>query len=125
MSLSIRTPYKNILTDFTDFASISTKTDEGVLVISNNMPPALHILEPGFVKVKLKNSKEADEFSGEIIHSGGWAVIHPDNTCEISLLEGLDKKDLNASGLSKSDFIDDNGNVFVEKIQKKAYERIS
>ena len=56
------------------------------------MPPAVHMLLPG--QLKVKSAKPIEGFSGDIIQSGGWLVIHPDNSCEINLMEGIDKKDM-------------------------------
>ena len=47
MELTIRTPYKTICNKLTEFSWIITKTNEAVLVISNKMPAALHIIPPG------------------------------------------------------------------------------
>jgi len=38
------------------------------------MPPALHVLPPGSIRLKLTGDTKgvADEY----IHTGGWAIIH-------------------------------------------------
>jgi len=28
------------------------------------------------------------------MHTGGWAIVHADNTCEINLMEIIEKKDV-------------------------------
>ncbi len=52
MELTIRTPYKTVCSKLSDFQRIITKTNEAVLVISNKMPAALHILPPGSLMVR-------------------------------------------------------------------------
>jgi hypothetical protein len=52
MELTIRTPYKTLCSKLTDFQRIITKTNEAVLVISNKMPAALHMLPPGSLLVR-------------------------------------------------------------------------
>ena len=56
------------------------------------MPPAVHMLPPG--KLTVRSNSSIDDFSGEIMHLGGWLVIHSDNTCEINLMEGVDKNEI-------------------------------
>ena len=31
--------------------------------------------------------------SGEFIHSGGWCFVHDNNSCEINMLECVEKED--------------------------------
>ena len=102
MELTIRTPYKTFLADFSEFNSLMTETAEATLVVQDNMPPAAHILPPGQVSVELE--KASPDFSGNIMHFGGWLVIHPDNTCDINLIDGVDKNDVAADKLTKSEF---------------------
>lgn len=89
MELTIRTPYKTICSKLTDFQRIITKTNEAVLVISNKMPAALHILPPGGLMVRTGSAVPG--FSGDFLHTGGWLAIHPDNSCEINLMECADR----------------------------------
>jgi hypothetical protein len=44
---------ETITENFTGFSRIITKTQESTLVIQNRTPPALHILPPGYLKLKL------------------------------------------------------------------------
>ena len=53
------------------------------------MPPAVHILPPG--KIVVRMNSQVENFSGELMHTGGFLVIHADNSCEINLIEGVDK----------------------------------
>lgn len=52
------------------------------------MPAALHILPPGGLIVRTGSNIEG--FSGDFLHTGGWLAIHPDNSCEINLMECVD-----------------------------------
>lgn len=92
MELTIRTPYKTICDKYTDFIRIVARTNEGVLIVNNKMPPALHILPPGPLIIRLSNS--TDDFSGDFLHLGGWLIIHGDNSCEINLVDCFDKKEI-------------------------------
>lgn len=55
------------------------------------------------------------------MHMGGWLTIHLDNTCEINLMEGTDKKNLSPEQLSKKDMEQNPSNNYVEKIQNRTY----
>lgn len=52
----------------------------------------MHILPPGYLKVRTAST--SDDFTGDLMHLGGWLVVHPDNTCEVNLIECVEKKDL-------------------------------
>ena len=56
------------------------------------MPPGCHILPPGKLQVKLNNPQE--NFSGDVMHLGGFLVVHADNTCEINLMDCFDRKEM-------------------------------
>ncbi len=73
MELTIRTPYKTLVSKLSDFTRIVTKTNQAVLIVQNNMPPAMHVLPPGYLKVRLNNP--SDDFSGDFMHTGGFLVI--------------------------------------------------
>lgn len=45
-----------------------------MVVIQNRTPAALHVLPPGFLKLKLNGDVKG--VSDEYIHTGGWAIIH-------------------------------------------------
>ena len=42
--------------------------------MQNRNPAALHVLPPGFIKLKLNS--DAKGVADEYIHTGGWAIIH-------------------------------------------------
>ena len=88
MELTVRTPYKALFNNFTDFKRVVTKTNEAYLSISNRMPPAVHILPPGKLSVRPETDKK--DFKGEFVHTGGWLVVHADNTCQIFLMEAVE-----------------------------------
>lgn len=83
------------------------------------MPPAAHILPPGKLLVRLNNPTE--DFNGDLMHLGGFLVIHPDNSCEINLTECVNRKEMSADKLTQNDFIQNDGNVYVDRIQKGTY----
>lgn len=89
MELSIRTPYKVLCNKLTDFTRVITKTNEAILCVQSRMPPAAYILPPGSLKVRLNTTIPG--FSGDFMHMGGFLVIHADNSCEINLIECVDK----------------------------------
>jgi len=62
------------------------------------MPPACHMLPPGKLMVRLNSPQE--DFSGDMMHLGGFLVIHADNTCEINLVDCFERKDLAAEKLT-------------------------
>lgn len=62
------------MADFSDFTRIITKTQSSALIVQNRTPPALHILPPGFIKVKLNQDNK--ETSGDYLHTGGWMIVH-------------------------------------------------
>ena len=119
MELTIRTPYKVLVKDFTDFSRLLTKTQESVLVVQNRTPAAMHILPPGYLKVR--TNTQTENFTGDLMHLGGWLVVHPDNTCEVNLIECVEKKDLQPENLGTEDFDTTTDNKYIPKIQKRAY----
>lgn len=118
MLLTIRTPYQTILQNFNNFKRIITKTTDAILIIQNQMPAALHILPPGHLQIK--TNSEIKDFSGDFMHLGGFVSINPDNSCEISLFECVDSKDLEEKKLEKR-VEEDVGDVFVYKIKKSTH----
>ena len=88
MELTIRTPYKTLFSNFTDFKRIISKTTDYQISISNKMPPAAYILTPGRISVKPEADRK--DFKGDFVHFGGWLTIHADNTCEIFLMDAVE-----------------------------------
>ena len=118
MELTIRTPYKTYLDGFSGFSRLVTRTTDAALVVQNRMPAAVHVLPPGTLKVRADS--EMKGFSGELVHLGGWLVIHPDNTCDINLMEAFEKKDLALDKIGKAELpkdADTNVMKYIEKIR--------
>lgn len=116
MELTIRTPYQTIVENFAGFQNFTAKTNEAVLLVQNKMPPALHLLPPGKISVKVNETLEG--FSGELMHTGGWMVINADNSCEINLLEACQTSEVEINKVSKSDIEQlPSENQFVDKIR--------
>lgn len=121
MELTIRTPYKTLFQNFSDFKYLKTKTPESVLVVGNRMPPALYLLPPGNLSVKPLS--ESKDFKGEFIHMGGWLIIHADNTTECFLMDAVERKDFqparneNLSSLTGEDPV---AAKYIESIRKEA-----
>ena len=118
MEVNIRTPYKTFVENFSGFSRLVTRTSEATIVVQNKMPPSIHMLPPG--TLKLKSETEIKGFSGELIHMGGWLVIHPDNSCDINLMEAFDKKDLNSDKIGKGEFskeADGNAMKYIDRIR--------
>ena len=118
MEINIRTPYKTFVKDFNGFSRLVTRTTESALVVQNRMPAAVHILPPGVIKLRTEN--EMKDFSGELVHTGGFLVIHPDNSCDVNLMEAFDKKNLSTDKIGKNEMAkeeDTNVSKFVERIR--------
>lgn len=121
MELTVRTPYKTFIDSFDGFSKIVGRTSEGALVIQSKQPAAAYVLLPGSLKVHL--TEELKGSSGEYIHAGGFAVIHPDNSVEVSLVEAFEKKevDLGLVGDAPQQEVPDTiTGRYVEKIRSQA-----
>ena len=101
MQVTLRSPYKTYLQNFEGFSKVVANTNEGALVIQSKMPAAAYVLEPGVLKVHL--SEEVKELTGDFVHAGGFAVIHPNNTLDINLIECFDKKEIELGKVADSD----------------------
>lgn len=74
MQLTIRTPQGVLYENYEGFSRVLTRTSEAALVIQNRTPPAMYVLPPGLLKIKLSGD-EKDKLS-DILHLGGWATVH-------------------------------------------------
>ena len=96
MELNMRTPYRVFFENFNGFSRIYVGTIKGQLSIQNRTIPVIYLLPAGEVKltqlVKGEGSKVKPDCSGEFIHSGGYAIYHDNNTCDINLLECCEKE---------------------------------
>ncbi|KRW99471.1 hypothetical protein PPERSA_07956 [Pseudocohnilembus persalinus] len=109
MELSIRTPYNTILSDFTGFSRVLTKTNEAALVIQNRSPPSVYILPPGQINIKMNQEAKdslGNTVSGHYLHTGGWCIVGVDNTCQISLTDAFQKQDVRIDQFEKGTFND-------------------
>ena len=121
MQLTLRSPYKTFMKNFEGFSRIVGQTTEGALVIQSKQPPAAYILLPGTLKVQLV--EERKDTTGEYVHSGGFAVIHPNNTVDINLIEAFDKKDVQFNKVAESEATGNANSAsgkYVEQIKKEA-----
>ena len=53
-------------------------------------------MPPGQIKIAALTDGEGKvtkSDSGEFIHSGGWCFVHDNNSCEINMLECVEKED--------------------------------
>lgn len=120
MKLTIRTPYGTLLEDFDEFANVKGWLHGGTFNVQNRTPPSLFVLPPGPLDVRL--NKEVEGFSGKILHNGAFVVVHPDNSCEINMIDAFKKEDLKAEQLGLWDFPEDddaNQIKFIKRIRTK------
>ena len=120
MKLTIRTPYKTLLENCEEFSRIKGRTQSGSVNIQNRTPASIYVLPPGPLTVKL--NKEIEGFSGELFHSGAFITVHPDNSCEIALMEAFEKSELRVDQLGAWDMPDEENEQavkFVNRIREK------
>ncbi|CAD8097716.1 unnamed protein product [Paramecium sonneborni] len=104
MELTVRTPYKTILDKFEGFSRIVAKTNEAALIIQNRTPAAVYILPPGPLKIKF--TQDVKGITGDFLHLGGYVFVNPDNSCEINLLDVVDRKEAKVDQFDKADVKD-------------------
>eukprot|EP01016_Furgasonia_blochmanni_P002011 TRINITY_DN107_c0_g1_i3.p1 TRINITY_DN107_c0_g1~~TRINITY_DN107_c0_g1_i3.p1 ORF type:complete len:223 (+),score=73.14 TRINITY_DN107_c0_g1_i3:66-734(+) len=121
MELTLRTPYRTFFENFDGFQRVITKSNESALVIQNKSPPALYVLPPGHLKVKLATEQKGT--SGDYLHLGGWLTVHLDNTVEINLIDCFEKKDVRADQLDKGEALKERETAagrYMTKLRKSA-----
>ena len=92
----MRTPYGTFFQDFSGFGRVYVGTSKGQIAISNKTIPRVYLLPPGQIKLAGMTEGEGKvtkSDSGEFIHSGGWCFVHDNNSCEINMLECVEKED--------------------------------
>ena len=92
----MRTPYGTFFQDFSGFGRLYVGTSKGQIAISNKTIPRVYLLPPGQIKIAGLTDgegKRTQSDSGEFIHTGGWLFVHDNNSCEINLLECVEKED--------------------------------
>lgn len=80
MEVSMRTPYKSYFNNFNGFTNVYLNTLKGQIAVSNRTYPQIYVLPPGeirFTGLSKGQGNETDNTSGEFIHAGGHAIIHP------------------------------------------------
>lgn len=65
---------------------------KGAMVILSKHIPTIAQLRPGVVTVTKEDGAETEKF----FVSGGFAFIHPDNTCSVNAVEAIPLADLDA-----------------------------
>merc|ERR1711988_230713 len=96
MELTMRTPYGTFFQDFSGFGRVYVGTSKGQIAISNKTIPRVYLLPPGQIKIvglTEAEGKKTTSDSGEFIHTGGWLFVHDNNSCEINMLECVEKED--------------------------------
>ncbi|EGR34765.1 hypothetical protein IMG5_002370 [Ichthyophthirius multifiliis] len=118
MELTLRTPYREVLVNFDGFSRIQAKTNEAALCVQNKTPASLYVLPPGPLKIKL--TQDVKDVSGDYLHSGGWLIIHADNTCEINVMDLFERKEVKADQFDKANIVDADTNAgkYAQKSRK-------
>jgi hypothetical protein len=123
MKLTLRTPYGTLLEDHDEFDNIKGWLHGGTFSIQNKTPPALYVLPPGPLEVRL--SKEIEGFSGRVLHNGAFVAVHPDNSCEINMIDSFTKEELSADQLDMWEFPEED-NIeqakFIKRIRSKTQD---
>ena len=121
MEVTLRSPYRTFLNNFDGFSRIIARTNEGSLVIQSKQPAGAYVILPGSLKIQFTEEKK--DSSGDYIHSGGFVVVHPNNTVEISLVECFERKDIETAKIGETDLPDAGDTLagkYVEKIRSQA-----
>mmetsp|Transcript_6685 Transcript_6685/g.6936 ORF Transcript_6685/g.6936 Transcript_6685/m.6936 type:complete len:159 (+) Transcript_6685:22-498(+) len=96
MEVSMRTPYKTFFNNYNGFLRFYIGTGKGQMCVGNRTFPAIYLLPAGEIKFIGLSKGEGnfceDGCSGEFVHSGGYCMIHEDNTADISLMECIEKE---------------------------------
>jgi hypothetical protein len=77
---------------------------------------------------KVRLNGEAKGTTGNLIHTGGWAVVHPDNSCTIDLFDAFEKSEVNSDTLLDHVLAppsEDLTGKYIDKIRRKAQSSIS
>lgn len=89
LELTMRTPYRTIFNNFTEFTRVYVNSLEGQIAIGTRSTSRVYLLPPGGVTVKNMQPGDgnlSESQSGEFVHGGGWLFVHPDNSMEIDLV---------------------------------------
>lgn len=93
------------------------------MVVQNRTPGALYVLPPGPLKIKL--TQEVPGISGDFLHTGGWLIVHSDNSCEINVMDIFEKKDLRPDQMFKTEVKEGNdlAGKYLAAMRKNANKR--
>ena len=67
-------------------------------------------------------NKGTEGFSGKLLHNGAWVAVHPDNSCEINMIDAFKKEDLKADQLGLWEFPEEEDAEqakFIKRIRSK------
>ena len=79
MELTVRTPYRTLFENFSNFKHLTVTTIGGNMTIGNKSIPRVYLLPPGEMKVSQLQAGEGNNTtsdSGMFMHSGGWLFVH-------------------------------------------------
>ena len=79
MELTMRTPYRTLFANFSNFKHLTVTSIGGNMTIGNKSIPRVYLLPPGEMKVGQIAPGEGNHTtsdSGMFMHSGGWLFVH-------------------------------------------------
>jgi F-type H+-transporting ATPase subunit delta len=100
LTCSLTTPQYSILHNIT-VKSVLIPASSGAMVVLSRHIPTIAQLKPGVVSVTKEDGTDLEKY----FVSGGYAFVHPDNTCSVNAVEAIPLGDLDAeaarAGLAK------------------------
>ena len=79
MELTVRTPYKTLFENFSNFKHLTVTSIGGNMTIGNKSIPRVYLLPPGEMKVgqiAAGDGNKTTSDSGLFMHTGGWLFVH-------------------------------------------------
>ena len=95
MELTIRTPYKTLFNKSTNFKGLNATTIDGYYYVNDKTPASVRMLLPGSLSVQ--PDTDSKDFVGNFVHTGGWLVVHENNTCEVFLMEAIEQSEFKST----------------------------
>jgi hypothetical protein len=96
LEINLRTPTRTIFKSFHGFNRLYVNgPDNGLIGLSSNSFPRIYFLTSGYLSLKGYTKgpgSYAKNDSGDFVHSGGWLVMHDNNTMDIDLIECVEKE---------------------------------
>ena len=77
--LTVRTPYRTLFENFSNFRMLTVRTVGGNITIGNRSQPRMYLLPPGEMKVCQIAAGEGNNTTsdtGYFMHTGGWLFVH-------------------------------------------------